>query len=790
MRVTLPWPMRLRAAAAFFLWAALAAGAFADEHVWTSRGPTDVAWVTDAAIADGTAYAGTLNGVFRSVDRGIDLAVLRPERPVDQPGRRALGSQRRVRPARAAIADRRSLCDAGRRRDVDEGPVERELRGRRSGRSVDRLCRTGRRSDREVGGLRVELECALESSLPTATSQAIAFDTRAIYVITYEGLFQQPGRRRLLGSRPADRRSVAISGRNGRVVRDSLATALLPDLGLGADLDLQQPPRRSHPHRRDPTGRSGCGSAAAGVLGSRAALQRRLRRDVGAARRRTWNHSLHPGPRRGRGFGIDRGRQTTGECSAARTRELHGQRANAGLQSTWIRALALDPSNPSNLWAGASVLFRPEGPGCSTRSTPASPGRRREREVRRRSTPSPSIPSDSSTILAGNAGTVFRSEDGGATWSSSRVQPVRDILRWRSIRNRPTESLPRLVEGLKRSEDGGRTWITTPTVAQTVYSILFDQRRPEKVYAGSFYDYSYSYYGYYSYPQGGSIFVSVDHGVNFTKSEDIGGPVLSIAQDPFRENVLYAGGAGVSTSLDGGTHWRRASAGLTVNFVSALAADPVRPGHIYAATEQGSLPHGRRSAPLGAVLGRPGVGDRLDARDLAGRKSSACRDGRRRRVRRRSPRASSIPLRSELHAAVPRRKSIRRGSRGRAEGRHAIRPGRGALPGRPGRLFRASEHHRRPGSAGDHRQGARRGRVRATRCGRLLHQPDDVALRADRHRHHDGGAAGLREQPRITHVRRRGPGVRGVRGARFGASRRRPSPRPRPLSKCSAAASP
>jgi len=60
--------MRLRAAAAFVVWATLTTGALAEEHLWTSRGPTDVAWVTDAAIADGTAYAGTLNGVFRSVD--------------------------------------------------------------------------------------------------------------------------------------------------------------------------------------------------------------------------------------------------------------------------------------------------------------------------------------------------------------------------------------------------------------------------------------------------------------------------------------------------------------------------------------------------------------------------------------------------------------------------------------------------------------------------------------------------------------------------------------------------
>ena len=68
MRVALPCPMRRGAAAVLVLWAAVTFPAFAEEHVWASRGPADVAWVTDAAIADGTAYAGTLNGVFRSVD--------------------------------------------------------------------------------------------------------------------------------------------------------------------------------------------------------------------------------------------------------------------------------------------------------------------------------------------------------------------------------------------------------------------------------------------------------------------------------------------------------------------------------------------------------------------------------------------------------------------------------------------------------------------------------------------------------------------------------------------------
>src|SRR5262245_37602641 len=51
------------------VFAAAAAGVAANENAWTARGP-EITWVTDAVIADGKAYAATLNGVFRSVDQG------------------------------------------------------------------------------------------------------------------------------------------------------------------------------------------------------------------------------------------------------------------------------------------------------------------------------------------------------------------------------------------------------------------------------------------------------------------------------------------------------------------------------------------------------------------------------------------------------------------------------------------------------------------------------------------------------------------------------------------------
>ena len=118
------------------------------------------------------------------------------------------------------------------------------------------------------------------------------------------------------------------------------------------------------------------------------------------------------------------------------------------------------------------------------------------------------------------------------------------------------------------------------------------------------------------------------------------------------------------------------------------------------------------------------------------------------------------------------------------QGRGAISPGRGTLPGRPGRPLRASQ------ATGDADlpeiivkvlgEGAfgEPGR-------RLLPQPDDAALRADRHRHDEPGSR------RSTPATRESPFCGGAGSCfeecRIGPLNRSPAPRtrPRPLSKCS-----
>ena len=84
--------------------------------------------------------------------------------------------------------------------------------------------------------------------------------------------------------------------------------------------------------------------------------------------------------------------------------------------------------------------------------------------------------------------------------------------------------------------------MSPPALARHVYSILFDGRRPGRVYAGSYFDIEPGYYGY---PFGGALFVSEDSGVSFSKiGLDFGAPVQAVVADPTQDGALYAVTAG------------------------------------------------------------------------------------------------------------------------------------------------------------------------------------------------------------------------------------------------------
>ncbi len=268
--------------------------------------------------------------------------------------------------------------------------------------------------------------------------------------------------------------------------------------------------------------------------------------------------------------------------------------SRAGLKSIWIGALALDPHDPSTIWAGGlgnygsgPGLFRSVDAGLSWSPAGGSGGPLGANAIA-------IDPDHPSTIYAGwNA--VFRTEDGGQTWTSSVPGPGQRL----SVDALDLDSSQRIWVGAEsgffRSDDGARTW-EPASIAQGIYCLLFDDRQPGTIYAGSYWDVNFDYYFDYYEDPGGSIWVSHDRGATFSEGAfDFPSQVLSIARDPFQDGVLYAGtaAAGAFRSADAGVTWDGASEGLTQGSfgtyspIFQLVADPVRPGYLYGATKDG-----------------------------------------------------------------------------------------------------------------------------------------------------------------------------------------------------------
>lgn len=222
-------------------------------------------------------------------------------------------------------------------------------------------------------------------------------------------------------------------------------------------------------------------------------------------------------------------------------------------------------------------------------------------------------------------GDLFRSSNAGATWTAiARPAPVWRILR---ITPSPTRAGRVFVIGTNgfevyRSDDAGDDWVRINVLGQQVTAIGVDPVDPDLVYAG----------------HRGTVYRSTDGGATWTgpfftgisggdpfggfatdsrlpgtvfalvrgasggisRSDDEGimwtptatatsmGWIRTLAFDPFDVQTLYAGGATfrVRKSVDGGSTWADAAAGLPAGDVNDLVALGT-PGALLAATQNG-----------------------------------------------------------------------------------------------------------------------------------------------------------------------------------------------------------
>jgi hypothetical protein len=160
---------------------------------------------------------------------------------------------------------------------------------------------------------------------------------------------------------------------------------------------------------------------------------------------------------------------------------------------------------------------------------------------------------------------VFRSADGGSTWSSAGLAAITVSSLTATRKGIVYAGTP---TGLVSSSDGGRTW-SAPLWWWPDAAIAIDPNEPSILELGSAY----------------GVVRSTDGGRSWTMQN--GTPTRALAFAGGSSTTLYAGteSEGVSRSDDAGASWINSSVGLAGGLILSLATDPA--GHLYAGTRGG-----------------------------------------------------------------------------------------------------------------------------------------------------------------------------------------------------------
>lgn len=189
-------------------------------------------------------------------------------------------------------------------------------------------------------------------------------------------------------------------------------------------------------------------------------------------------------------------------------------------------------------------------------------------------------PSNPNIIYAGSFKGVYRSSDGGATWTKTSTINLPDLPAINALAVDPTN--PSIVyagsDGLFKTTDGGNNWTASlPFTSIAFRAIVFDPSTPSTIYAGS----------------SAGLFRSTDNGNTWTGINTLGNPtdrdILSIAIDPTAPSTIYVGtlGNGLFKTSNGGNSWIVINNGITSGFgtnsgvVDDVVIDPVNTATLY-----------------------------------------------------------------------------------------------------------------------------------------------------------------------------------------------------------------
>jgi photosystem II stability/assembly factor-like uncharacterized protein len=256
---------------------------------------------------------------------------------------------------------------------------------------------------------------------------------------------------------------------------------------------------------------------------------------------------------------------------------------NSGLQTSLIRAFAVDARRPGRIYAATlRGVYRSLDSGQTWQEAnaglPLNPAR--ELDVL-----DVALDAEGVQLFAATRRGLFRSVDGGESWERrdaglpdaggstdpSIVTVAIDPKTPTTVYAAVTAPAGGLVF---KSVDAGRSWtaidqsVTRGRITLFGRALVIDPQKPSTLYAGTF----------------GSIYRSDDGGTTWTELQGglPGSSVRAIAIHPTNTSILYAATiTDVFKSTDRGATWRRSSAGVGDGIVTGLAMDPDDPSTLY-----------------------------------------------------------------------------------------------------------------------------------------------------------------------------------------------------------------
>ncbi len=213
--------------------------------------------------------------------------------------------------------------------------------------------------------------------------------------------------------------------------------------------------------------------------------------------------------------------------------------------------------------------------------------------------------SDPKTLVVGTREGVFRSSDGGGTWTPISPQESREIYDVESVAVDPVDTniiyagtwhLP------WKTVDGGKTWHNIKQgliVDSDVFSIILDPVQPSIVFLSAC-------SGIYKSESGGELFHKIQ-GIPMTARR-----TRKLLQDPVNREVVYAGTTeGLYKTVDGGKTFKRMTGPDTI--VNDVFVDPHDTQHVLLATDRSGVLYSRDAANSFAASNEGFSGRKVEA---------------------------------------------------------------------------------------------------------------------------------------------------------------------------------